>query len=157
MTQERSEYTYRCKNCGFECRKKHITGSSVPLTKIGNYGDKGTPTPITYADEMYEAITIAFTAATSTDPAYLTDSRCLFGEKNFKSGMTIRVSTTSGTNDGDYTIATRGVSRGTILLSTSDSLTTEDAATAGTVTISEVTYKPNVTTGCPFCGSLNSK
>ena len=63
----------------------------------------------------------------------------------------------SGTNDGTYTIADRGVSRGTILLDEDDSLTTENAATAGEVTISKIIYQPNVTTGCPFCGSLNSR
>jgi hypothetical protein len=64
---------------------------------------------------------------------------------------------TSGTNDGDYTIADRGVSRGTILLDDDDSLTTESAATAGEVTISKNIYEPNITSGCPHCGSLNSK
>jgi hypothetical protein len=105
---------------------------------------------------MYEATTIAFVAAAGTDPAYLTDSLYLFGEKHFKTGMTIRVETTSGTNDGDYTIGTRGVTRGKIELASTDSLTTETAATAGTVTISQVLYQPNVTSGCSLCGSLNS-
>jgi hypothetical protein len=153
----REFYTYRCRYCGFECRSKNIPGSSVPLTKIGNYGSNATPTPETFADEMYEATTIAFVAAAGTTPAYLTDSAYLFSEKHFSSGMILRISTTSGTNDGDKTIADRGVSRNEILLSDSDSLTTETAATAGTVTISRVIYKPNINTGCPNCGSLNSK
>lgn len=157
IPKERSHYTYRCRVCGFENMKRKITGSSVPVTKLGNYGSSATPTPETYADEMYEATSISFVAAAGSTPAYLSDSANLFSEKRFNGGMTIRVGTTSGTNDGDYTIADRGISRGQILLGSSDSLTDEDAATAGTVTISHVTYKPNVTSGCPFCGSLNSR
>jgi hypothetical protein len=38
-----------------------------------------------------------------------------------------------------------------------DSLTTETAADAGEVIIKKVIYVPNITTGCSFCGSLNSK
>lgn len=153
----RDYYTYRCQYCGSENRKHKIPQSGVPVTKRGNYGSNATPTPITYADEMYEAATISFTAASGSDPAYLTDSANLFGEKHFSGGMTIRVETTSTTNDGDYTIADRGVTRGQILLSDDDSLTSEDAATAGTVTISRVIHKPNVNSGCPLCGSLNSR
>jgi len=157
VAKDRDYYTYRCQYCGQECRKKQIPGSGVPITTSGNYGSEGTPTPETFADEMYEATTIGFVAAAGTSPAYLTDSAYLFGEKLFKSGMSIRVETTSGTNDGDYTIAARGVTRGEIQLVSTDSLTTETAASAGTVTISNVTYKPSITSGCPFCGSRNSK
>lgn len=148
--QNRDYYTYRCKYCGYECRKKLITGSSVPLTKRGDYGDSATPQPTTYADEMYEATTISFNST-----PYIEDSANLFGKKHFTGGMTIRIATGSGTNDGDYTISDRGVTRGKILVD--ESLTDENAATAGTVTISNVQYKPSVTTGCPMCGSLNSK
>jgi len=154
VAKDRSFYTYRCKNCGWENRKKLISGSGVPVTRIGSYGSTGTPTPETFADEMYEATTIAFVAAAGSDPAYLTDSLYLFGEKNFNPEMTLRVETTSGTNDGDYTVDT--TSRGVILLDSSDSLTTESAATAGTVTLSKVIYKPAISSGCSFCGSLNS-
>uniref|UniRef100_A0A6M3LIS3 Uncharacterized protein n=1 Tax=viral metagenome TaxID=1070528 RepID=A0A6M3LIS3_9ZZZZ len=150
----RSQYTYRCKVCGFECRKSLIPGSSVPVTKTGDYGSNGTPAPETFADEMYEATTISFTDA---DPDYLSDSLYRFGEKGFAPGMTIRIATTSTTNDGDYTIGDLGVTRGQITLSTADSLDTEDAATAGTVTISRVIYSPNISAGCPFCGSLASR
>ncbi len=150
----RDSYTYRCRYCGFECRSKNIPGSSVPLTKIGDYGSNATPTPETFADEMYEATTIAFVAATSTVPANLTDSAYLFSEKHFSSGMTIRIEGSTD-NDKDVTIADRGVSRGEILLSDSDSLTGELAG--DTVTLSRVIYKPKVNTGCPLCGSLNSK
>lgn len=157
IAKPREYYVYRCKYCGFECRKIKIPGNDVSLTKTGDYGNNGTPTPTEFADEMYEAATIAFTAATDDDPAYLTDSAYQFGDKHFSGTMPIRIETTSGTNDGDYTIAERGVTREKILLSDSDSLTTEDAATAGTVTISAILYRPNVTTGCPQCGSLHSR
>jgi hypothetical protein len=157
IPHERSYYTYKCQVCGFECRSKHIGTSDVPITKTGSYGTNATPTSEEFADEMYETTTISFTAETATDPAYLTDSEQRFGDKLFKGGMPIRIETTSGTNDGDYTIAAGGVSREKILLSDSDSLTTETAATAGTVTISQVNYQPSVTSGCPLCGSLNSR
>lgn len=153
----RADVTYRCKNCGFECRSKKIESSSIPVTKRGNYGSNGTPQPTTFDDEMYEAATIGFVAASGSDPAYLTDSLSLFGEKGFSDGMTLKVETTSGTNDGTFTIGTRAVTRGKIELSSSDSLTTETAATAGTVTLSRVIYKPSISSGCPLCGSLNSR
>jgi len=106
---------------------------------------------------MYEAATISFTAASGDDPAYLSDSENRFGEKHFSDGMTLRVETTSGTNDNDYTIGDRAVTRGKIELSSADSLTTEDAATAGTVTLSRVIYEASITSGCPFCGSKASR
>jgi hypothetical protein len=106
---------------------------------------------------MYEATTVGFVAASGSDPAYLTDSLNRFGEKAFSDGMTLKVETTSGTNDGTYTIGARAVTRGKIELSSSDSLTTETAATAGTVTLSRVIYLPTIASGCPLCGSLNSK
>jgi len=107
---------------------------------------------------LYVAATIGFVAIAGTAPAYLTDSAARFGEKQFKSEMLIRIVTSSGTNDGDYTIAARGVSRGEITLKSTDVLTTETAATAGTVTISRVIYKPNQSAGgCPSCHSLNSR
>lgn len=103
---------------------------------------------------MYEATTISFVAASGSTPAYLSDSTNQFGDKFFSDGMTLRVATTSGTNDGDYTIADRGVTRGQILLSSSDSLTDEDASTAGTVTLSRIIYNPDENAGgCPFCHS----
>ena len=140
-----------------ECVSKKMAQSVVPVTKSGNYGDNATPTPTAYVDEFYSAITVSFTAKTGSDPAYLSDSLLGFADNHIQCNWAITIATTSGTNDGTYTIADRGVSRGTILLSSTDSLTTESAATAGTVTISKNIYKPNVTSGCPFCGSLNSK
>lgn len=155
--KNRDYYTYRCRICGWECRKRTMPGSSVAVTRTGDYGSNATPTPTAYADEMYEAATISFTAASGSDPAYLTDSLLQFGEKHFSDGMTIRVATDSGTNDGDYTIGDRAVTRGKIELASTDSLTTEAAATAGTVTISRMIYQPNISSGCPLCGSLNSR
>lgn len=157
MANLRSAYKYRCRICGFECTRKTIPGTNGPVTKLGDYGSKGTPTGTAFYDELYQAVTISFTAAAGSDPAYLTDSTNQFADKQFKSEMPIKVVTTSGTNDGSYTIAVRGVSRGKITLASTDVLTTEAAATAGTVTISAIKYKPEYTTGCPSCGSLNSR
>jgi hypothetical protein len=155
--RNRTRYKFRCKICGFECTKEHIPGTNSPVTKLGDYGNKGTPEGEAFADEICRATTIRFVAAAGTTPAYLADSANLFGEKLLKSEMPIRISTTSGTNDGDYTIAARGVSRNEITLKSTDVLITESAATAGTVIISRIIYKPNITRGCPSCGSLNSK
>uniref|UniRef100_A0A6M3JB53 Uncharacterized protein n=1 Tax=viral metagenome TaxID=1070528 RepID=A0A6M3JB53_9ZZZZ len=161
--QLRSYYTYRCKYCGQECFKDTPDGKRLPSgqspTKLGDYGSSGTPTPSDYDEELYEATTISFTAedATAGTPAYINDSAGLFLDRGFKSGMTIVVETTSGTNDGTYTIASRGIAKGVLTLSSDDSLTTENAATAGTVTIDRRLQQPNVTRGCGFCGSLNSK
>jgi hypothetical protein len=124
---------------------------------LGDYGSKGTPPGVVFYDQHYSATTIRFVAAAGTAPAYLADSANLFGDKLLKSEMPIRVATSSGTNDGDYTIAARGVSRSEITLKSTDVLTTEIAATAGTVTISAIKWKQNISTGCPACGSLWSK
>jgi len=154
---DRKDSTYRCRICGFENVKKKMMQSNVPVTKLGNYGDNATPTPTSYADEVYAAITVSFTAESGDDPAYLSDSALAFADNHIQSNWEITIATTSGTNDGTYTIADRGVSRGTILLVSTDSLTTESSASAGTVTISKNIYKPNPVTGCPFCGSLASR
>ena len=122
---------------------------SSSTTTYGNY--------TAYSVPMYTATSIGFVAASGSVSAYLTDDQYRFGDEHIQSNATIAIATTSGTNDGDYTIADRGVSRGQILLAASNSLTTENAATAGTVIISKLIFKPNITTGCPFCGSLNSR
>lgn len=162
---KREEYTYRCKYCGFENFKKAMPGrvgaeasASVRVTRTGNYGNNATPTPAELEEEMYSATSLSFTAASGSTPAYITDSESRFWEKRIGHVTSkIRIETTSGTNDGDYTIADNGVLKGQILLSDDDSLTTEDAATAGTVVISRLLYQPSITTGCPLCGSLNSR
>lgn len=151
------ELTYRCKYCGFLCTKKTDPNLSRTKTKTGSYGSNATPQPSAWHDEQYEATTIRFAAASGDTPAKIYDSANRFTDRLFRSEQPIKIETTSGTNDGTYTIAARGVSRGTLTLDSSDSLTTEAAGTAGTVTISAVTYEPNITTGCPLCGSLNSK
>jgi hypothetical protein len=118
----------------------------------------------TYADAIYTSDTISFTAGAGilpgggfAVPAKLHDSQLRFADQHIQSNMSIQVSTTSGTNDGNYTIADRGVSRGELSLASSYDLATEDAATAGTVIIKRIIFQPNVITGCPFCGSLNSR
>jgi len=153
-----TDLAYRCKVCGFLCTKKTDPELTRKKTKLGDYGSNATPTPASWAtDEQYESTTISFTAAAGDDPATISDSANRFTACHFKSGQPIKIATTSATNDGTYTIAAMGVSRGTLTLSSSDSLTTEDAATAGTVTIYAVAYQPSVTTGCPLCGSLASR
>lgn len=155
VPKEREYYTYKCKNCGFDNRKRQILGSDVPVTRTGNYGSEGSPQPVEFEDQMYEATTVSFVAGIGSTPAYIADSASQFFDKGFKSSMRIRISTDSGTNDGDYTIRALGVSKGEILIT--ESLTDESAATAGTVSIGRLIYKPNVTSGCPLCGTLNSR
>jgi hypothetical protein len=152
-----TELLYKCQQCGFMCAKKPIREWGRSKTRQGSYGGSATPTPSAWYDEQYSATTISFAAVSGDTPAKINDSANGFADKHFRSEQPIKIETTSGTNDGTYTIAARGVSRGTLTLSSDDSLTTEAAATAGTVTISDVTYEPSIGTGCPFCGSLNSK
>ncbi|KKL93568.1 hypothetical protein LCGC14_1873360 [marine sediment metagenome] len=154
--QDLDDYIYRCNFCHHVCFKR-VTPSGQSPTKTGDYGDNAVPTPSAYVDEQYVATSIGFVAASGSTPAYLTDSLAKFGAKYFEASSNIRIATGSGTNDGDFTIHDRGVSRDKILLISTDSLTTESAATAGTVTISRLIKQPNITTGCSFCGSLNSK
>ena len=155
--KNRSEYTYPCRICGFENLHTKMPQTDVPVTEIGDYGTNATPTPTSYSDTMYIATSVNFVAASGSVPAKLTDDNLKFADKHFKSNAPISITTTSGTNDGSYTIAAFGVSRGELLLVSTDSLTDEDAATAGEVTINRLIYSPSVTRGCPFCGSLNSK
>lgn len=152
-----SELTYRCKHCNFLCAKKPIDAWNRQKTKLGDYGHNVVPTPSVWYDEQYKASTISFVAASGDVPAKIQDSANGFADKHFRSEQPIKIGTESGTNDGTYTTAGRGVSRETLLLNSDDSLTTEAASTAGEVTISAITYEPNVSTGCPGCGSLNSK
>jgi len=160
IVHKRTKYTYRCKVCGQECFSERIPFEVVTLatkTQRGSYGDDATPPPTQYVEELYVASTISFTAASDDDPAKISDSVEGFSDNRVTSGN-IRIESTSGTNDGDYTIADRGKEgRGTLLLSSDDSLTTETAASAGEVTISRIIYEPDVQRGCPFCGSLKSK
>lgn len=157
VPQRIGNLTYRCKYCGQECVEKIGTASGLSTTKKGNYGESCTPTPAAYNDLTYTASTISFTAASGDDPATINDSVNQFSEKHITPEMVIAVVADSGTNDETYTIATRGVAPGVLSLSSTDDVTTEDAATAGEVSIYRVIYQPNVSTGCGFCGSLNSK
>lgn len=149
--------TYRCKYCGQECIEKIGLPSGLSPTKKGSYGASCTPTPATLDESYYEATTISFTADTLTEPAKINDSASLFEEKHFVPEMVIKIVTGSGTNDGTYTIAARGVARGVLSLISTDDLDTETAGAAGTVILYRRIYQPNVSTGCGFCGSLNSK
>jgi hypothetical protein len=140
-----------------ECVSKKMEQSSLNVTKLGDYGDNATPAPASLSETVYTATTVSFTAASGDDPAFLTDSQSRFADNHIPTSHALAITTTSGTNDGSYTTAARGVSRGTVTLASTDSLTTETAATAGTVTIKRVIYEPNVVSGCGHCGSLNSK
>jgi hypothetical protein len=111
----------------------------------------------TFSTTMYTATSISFIAVSGSVPAKLNDNSFRFGDQHIQSNMNISITTTSGVNDGNYTIADRGVSRGELSLSDSGTLTTESAAAAGSVIIDRILYKPNIITGCPFCGSLNSR
>jgi hypothetical protein len=150
----------------------------MPEPLLGDYGNNTTPVPESFAEVMISGNTISFTSgsgrttesgvnrelesgfvrrmeAESTDQS-IADSLFQFRDARFKDAMLIRVESESGKNDGDYTIASRGVSRGEILLE-ENSLASETAAAAGQVTIYRLLYKPNITEGCPFCGTLNSR
>lgn len=159
-----SELAYKCKICGFlNIKQKSIPqnpdrwGIARGVTQLGHYSE-GTPTPIQYDEEIYSATTISFTAASGSELAKINDSEHLLGSKGFGPGNTIVIASGSGTNDGAYTLAELGgVAEGSLSLKSGEDLTTEDAATAGTVTLSVRWYKPNITTGCPFCGTLNSR
>ena len=159
-----SELTYPCKQCGALCIKaKSISANPTPwnalrpITQRGSYPE-ATPEPEAYDTTVYIADTLSFSAVSGTTPAKISDSECRFSDKGFMPGETIIISTISGTNDGTYALAERGgITRQSLSLETGLTLTDEDAATAGTVTISVRRYRPNVTTGCSFCGSLNSR
>ena len=152
------DITYRCKYCGQECvGKPGLLPSGLSVTKTGSYGSSVTPAPATYDDLLYTASTISFTAASGASPATINDSAGMFSEKHFIPESVIKIDTVSGTNDGTYTIASRGVLPKTLSLSSSDDVTTETAATAGQVILYRVIYQLNVAGGCGFCGSLNSK
>lgn len=75
--------------------------------------------------------TISFTNSGTAD--YISRTAGSFITDGFKVGQRIRVDSTSNTNDGVYTVLTVTALR--ITLSTADSLTTEDATTAGATTI----------------------
>jgi hypothetical protein len=75
--------------------------------------------------------TISFTNSGTAD--YISDSASGFITAGFKVGDKITVDSTSNTNDGNYTIT--ALTAGKMTLDTGDSLTTEDAATAGATVI----------------------
>lgn len=158
----RASLTYRCPTCGFECVRKVGLASGLPVTKIGNYGASGGPLPTTYEISDVHEYTVpagnnAFVAASGSDLAYLYDPTQQVSLRRIIGGETITVSTTSGTNDGTYVLDEKGVALDKLLLASGYDFTTEDGGAAGTITLGVVSYKPNVTTGCPFCGSLNTR
>jgi hypothetical protein len=155
--------------------------AGVPITNLGNYGHNATPTPAQDTVTVYTTTSISFTAASGDVYAKLSDNLYRFTDKHIKPGWGITIVTESGTNDGSYTIADKGVNRGEIQITESNpsylmiagkyvkvngeyviigdsaGFATEPAATAGQVTIKKIIYVPEVLTGCYFCGTLNSK
>jgi hypothetical protein len=85
---------------------------------------------------------ISFTNSGTAD--YISRVTGSFVTNGFVAGQKIRVAANSGTNSGVFTIKT--VAALTLTLETTDSLTTEDAATAGSTTITNyLPYLVNVT------------
>jgi hypothetical protein len=192
--KNRSDYTYSCKICGLEnfntqmeeLAPAGLSGSAgVPITVLGNYGHNATPTPTTDTVTVYTATSLSFASASGDVPAKISDSLYRFADKLIKPTWSITIETESGINDGSYTIADRGVTRGEISVdetgvmpnylmiagefviiageyvtigSAADSgFTTEPANSAGKLTIKKLIYVQNITTGCAFCGSLASR
>jgi hypothetical protein len=89
-------------------------------------------------------------AFVDSDPDTITLSEGSFVDHQFLDGDVITVVSTSGTNDGDYTIDDTVID-GTITLASGDSLTAETAATAGVVII----YKKTITSD-DQTGGLNN-
>jgi len=118
-------------------------GITTSTTRVLTLQDKD----ITIADNtdiLFEIDTISVSETTiafvNSDPDTITDSGSGFLTAGFEAGQIIVITTTSGTNDGTYTIAS--VAAGTITLIAADSLTTENAATAGTVAIVASAIQP---------------
>ena len=86
------------------------------------------------------ATTIAFVEG-NQDADTITDSGNGFITAGFQAGDQITVVSTSGVNDGTYTIAS--VAAGTITLLRRNDLTTETAGAAGTVTLTAPKTIPN--------------
>lgn len=104
-----------------------VVGASAPTSMFGR-ARVASGTQITTG----AITTLAFVdGGASADT--ITDSANGFVTAGFEAGMTINVTTNSGTNDGQYTIAS--VAAGTLTLVSGDAVTTEDAATAGSSTI----------------------
>lgn len=159
-----SELTRRCRVCNFPIiLKKQISANPTPwgvargITPRGSYQSDTVPTPESFNVELCESDTISFSAASGDTPAKILDSAKRLADLCLKPGDTIIISHTEGSNNGTYALAERGgVTSGELSLASGYNLTTQAVAAAGTVTISVRRFKPSVSTGCPFCGSLNS-
>ena len=116
----------------------------IPFSFQFNVQTSGTPERLTV---KRRATTIAFSENTP-DSDTITDSGNGFLVAGFQAGDQITVASTSGLNDGAYTIG--AVVAGTITLVARNDLTTETAGAAGTVTI---TASKNIPDGI----SLNIK
>ena len=106
-----------------------LTNLPVPFSFQFLVTTSGTPEALTV---KRRATTIAF-VENNADADTITDSASGFLVAGFQPGDQITVTSTSGVNDGSYTIGS--VVAGTITLIASNDLTTETAGAAGTVTI----------------------
>ena len=106
-----------------------LTNLPTPFTFQFLVTTSGTPEQLTV---KRRATTIAF-AENTADADTITDSGNGFLIAGFQPGDQITVSSTSGVNDGTYTIGS--VVAGTITLLARNDLTTETAGAAGTVKI----------------------
>src|SRR3990167_1573590 len=104
---------------------------NLPLNFTFQFNVTTSSTPEQLAAKR-RATTIAFSENTA-DPDTITDSGNGFLVAGFQPGDQITVVSTSGLNDGSYTIGS--VVAGTITLLARNDLTTEAAGAAGTVTI----------------------
>jgi len=161
--KNRSEYTYRCRICGFENLHTKMPQTDVPVTKIGDYGANGTPTPETYNLSCYdtsvfypETPSISYFAAAGGIDAYMLDTRQKFVEFGFMTLRNLYVYTSSGLILGNYTISERGVSPQRVYVEEDFGMDL-GAAEVGYTIIYKRSYRPSVSTGCPFCGSLASR
>ena len=107
-----------------------LTNPSVPFTFQFLITTSGTPEQLAV---KRRATTIAFVENTASADT-ITDSASGFLVAGFQPGDQITITSTSGLNDGTYTIGS--VVAGTITLKATNDLTTESAAAAGTVRLS---------------------
>lgn len=159
---DRASLTYRCPTCGFECVAKGGLASGLSVTKIGDYGTSGGPLPTTEVSSEVYAFTVpagvnAFTAASGSELAYIYDPFQKVSLIRIIGGDDVTVTTESGINDGTYTVDAKGISLDKIRVASGFDFASEDGGSAGKISLKVVQYKPNITTGCPFCGSLNTK
>jgi len=111
-----------------------IDGNDISVSNLPTYENSLVDGTVHWQNQDGEAYVKFSTSISfsSGSPATINDSNNGFVDAGFVENMHIRVITLSGVNDGLYTIASGGVSEGTLTLVAGDSLTTEGT---GRVTI----------------------